>query len=178
MEVDHPSIVLLSGPVGAGKTTIAQALVTNTSHPCILIEGDTFWSFIAHPSLDQPPHKRFMMTMRAMIAAAVPYASSKYEVIVDFSIPPWFLDTAKAIATFKGADLHYIVLLPPEEVCADRAAARLEGTIADYSTYRDLYADFTKAGPAHTLEPDATDPAEIARLIRQGLTSGRFRVAG
>ncbi len=172
------SIVLLSGPVGAGKTTVAQALVANTSYPCILIEGDTFWSFIAHPSLDQPPHKRFMMTMRAMIAAAVPYASSKYEVIVDFSIPPWFLDTAKAIATFKGAGLHYVVVLPPEDVCAHRAATRPEGAIADYSAYRDLYADFTKAGPAHILEPDAGDPAVTAAHIRDGLTSGRFRVAG
>ncbi len=171
------SIVLLSGPVGAGKTTVARALIAQTSHPCICIEGDIFWSFIANPSIDQPRHKRFEMTMRAMLAAAVPYAASKYETLIDFSIPPWFLDSAKAIATFRGATLHYIVLLPPEDVCAHRAATRSQGVITDYTQYSELYADFLKAGPAHTLEPDPDDPAETARLIRHGLTEGRFIVA-
>ncbi len=172
-----PSIVVLSGPVGAGKSTASKALIAQTSHPCICIEGDTFWSFIANPSLDQPAHKRFQMTMRAMLAAAVPYAASKYETIIDFSIPPWFLDTARDIATFRGATLHYVVLLPPEEICARRAATRSEGTIADYTPYSELYADFLKAGPAHILEPDPDDPVETARRIRQGLTEGRFIVA-
>ena len=172
-----PSIVLLSGPVGAGKTTVAQALIAQTPHPSICIEGDAFWSFIANPSVDQPRHKRFQMTMRAVLAAAVPYAASKYETLVDFSIPPWFLDSARDIATFRGATLHYVVLLPPEATCAQRAAERSEGTIADYTPHRELYADFLEARPAHILEPDPDDAAETARLVRQGLNAGRFVVA-
>jgi hypothetical protein len=39
--------------------------------------------------------------MASMIAAAAPYARAGFEMIVDFSIPPWFLDTAKTIAS-KG----------------------------------------------------------------------------
>ena len=39
-------IVLLSGPVGAGKTTVAQELIKAAVDPTVYIEGDKFWFFI------------------------------------------------------------------------------------------------------------------------------------
>ena len=112
------------------------------------------------------------MVMRSMVAAAVPYALGGYEVILDFSIPPWFLDTAKRIAGMREVPLEYVVLRPGVEVCAQRARERAEGAIAEYAQYQDLYDDF--AG-ADAVTGDGT-PGETARRIREGLEAGRFRL--
>ena len=40
------SVIFLSGPIGAGKTTVAKALLPLLPAPLAYIEGDTFWSFI------------------------------------------------------------------------------------------------------------------------------------
>src|SRR6516225_3425982 len=116
------SIIMLSGPVGAGKTTVAGYLAENSPHPAACIEGDIFWGFIAKEAESGAHTKNFRVVMASMMAAAVPYATSGYEVILDFSIPPWFLDAAQTIANMRNIPLDYVVLRPPEAVCAQRAA--------------------------------------------------------
>ena len=39
--------------------------------------------------------------MSAMAAAAIPFATGGSHVVLDFSIPPWFLDTVKKIAGMR-----------------------------------------------------------------------------
>jgi hypothetical protein len=170
------SIIILTGPVGAGKSTVAKELITSSRDPMAYIEGDTFWSFIAKGAESHKRYNNFKMIMRSMTAAAVPYALSGYEVLLDFSIPPWFLDTAIKIAQLREVPLDYVVLQPSETVCAARAAARTEGAIADYTHYHDLYADFDETG-RYTIRDDIADAATIAVRIREGLRTGKFRVS-
>ena len=166
------SIVMLSGPVGAGKTAVAQELMLLSPAPVCYIEGDTFWSFFAkHDGRD--PRERFRLIMRSMTAAAVPMARGGYEVILDFSIPPQFLDTARKIV--KELPLDFVVLRPSIGVCERRAANRGEGKIIDYAAYRDLYAFFDGA-PQHMVSDDEADPRSLAQRIREGLDQGTFRV--
>jgi len=167
-------ITLLSGPVGAGKSTVARELVALSPGPTAYIEGDTFWSFIARGAAI-PIAKNFKMIMTSMTAAALPYALYGYEVILDFSIPPWFLDTARRIVEGKQLPLNYVVLRPSEAVCAARAAGRTEGVIADYAPYRDLYLSFDGA-ERHMIQDDTSDAAAVAQRIREGLDAGVFRV--
>jgi hypothetical protein len=171
------SIVMLSGPVGAGKTKVARELIAASPGLVAYIEGDTFWSFIVQgrpgPGLD----KNFRMIMTAMTAAAVPYALAGYEVILDFSIPPWFLDTARKVVKVRDVPLDFVVLRPDETVCAARAAARDEGRITDYAPYHDLYASFEGAG-RYIIRDEGSDASDVAASIRQGLDAGTFRVEG
>jgi chloramphenicol 3-O-phosphotransferase len=169
-------IVMLSGPVGAGKSTVAQELIALSAAPVACIEGDKFWFFIAKGDKSQSRNKKFKMIMTAMTAAALPYAASGYETILDFSIPPWFLDTARKIAKVREVSLDYVVLRPSEKVCAVRAAARTEGKITDYAPYSELYATF-EAEPRHLIEDDASDAKALAARIREGLDAGLFRLS-
>jgi gluconate kinase len=169
------SIVILTGPVGAGKTTVARELIALSPGPMACIEGDTFWSFIAKGA-GKGRHHDFRMIMWAMAAAAVPYAAAGYEALLDFSIPPWFLETVRKVIKRREVPVDYVVLRPSEAVCAARAAARADGKIPDYAPYHDLYVSFDDAA-GNILRDDAGSAKVVAASIRDGLDAGRFRLA-
>lgn len=166
------SVVMLSGPIGAGKTTVARELLAISPAPLTYIEGDTFWPVFVKPDA-KPRHERFRLLMRSMTAAAVPLARGGYEVLLDFSFPLYFLETARKI--LKEIPLDFVMLRPSIATCEERAAARPEGKIADYSVYRDFYAIF-EGLPKHEITDDDADAASVARRIRTGLDAGIFRL--
>lgn len=167
------TVIYLAGPIGAGKTTVAQELVRQLSGPLTYIEGDKFWRFIATPA-GKDRREQFALLMRSITAAALPFAKSGYTVLIDFSIPPQFLPTARKI--LKDIPLDYVVLKPDLEVCEARAATRAEGRIEDYTQYRDFYALFD-AHPRHVLNDDNVDARSMATRIKEELDMGAFRVA-
>jgi adenylylsulfate kinase-like enzyme len=163
---------MLAGPVGAGKTTVGRELLALLVPPVTYIEGDTFWSFIAVAE-GRSRAEHFRVMIRSMTAAAIPFARSGYEVILDFSIPPDFLGTARKI--LKDVPLDYVMLRPSLAVCEARARSRAEGSIPDYAGYRDFYALFEE--PArYAVCDDHADAASMARRIHEGLTAGVFRI--
>jgi Chloramphenicol phosphotransferase-like protein len=166
------AVVMLSGPVGAGKTTVARELLAISPAPICYIEGDTFWSLFAKPDL-KPRRERFRLLMRSVTAAAVPLARGGYEVLLDFSFPLDFLDTARKI--LKEIPLDFVMLRPSIATCEQRAAARPEGKIADYNQYRDFYTMF-EGLPKHEIGDDESDAGSVARRIRMGLDQGIFRL--
>ena len=165
------SIIVLSGPVGAGKTSVAQALAPRLEAPAAWVEGDRFWSFLVKPA----PERRanFQTIMRAMFRASAAIAAEGYQVILDFSMPPAFLQ--RAAARVAETPIHFVVLRPSLEICAARAAGRAEGAIADYGPYGgDFYAMFD-APERHIIRNDETPAADVARTIAEGLGGGLFR---
>jgi hypothetical protein len=166
------SVVMLSGPVGAGKTTVSRELVSISPAPLCYIEGGTLWPLFAKPDA-KPRRERFRLLMRSVTAAAVPLARSGYEVVLDFSFPLDFLDTARKI--LKEIPLDLVMLRPSLETCEEPAAARPEGKISNYDIYRDFYAMF-EGSSKHEISDDKADAPSIARRIRDGLDRGIFRL--
>ncbi|MGB9145125.1 MAG: hypothetical protein WCC14_04840 [Acidobacteriaceae bacterium] len=111
--------------------------------------------------------------MRSMTAAAVPLARGRYEVLLDFSFPLDFLETARRV--LKEIPLDLVILRPSLNVCAQRAAERAEGSIPDYSRYSDFYTMF-EGRPQNEVSDDTLDARSAALHIRQGLDTGIFRV--
>jgi adenylylsulfate kinase-like enzyme len=166
------SVIFLSGPIGAGKTAVAQELVQLLPAPLCYIEGDTFWPFIRKGG-ERGPRDNFPVLVRSMTAAAIPFARSGFRVLIDFSIPPAFVETARKI--LKEVPFDFVLLRPSLQVCVERASSRETGAITDYARLKDFYALFEHA----SIEPicdDSADPASLARRIAEGLNQGRFRV--
>ena len=112
--------------------------------------------------------------MRSITAASVPLTRSGYQVLLDFSFPIDFLDTARKI--LKETPIDFVMVRPSIEVCEQRAAARPEGKISDYTIYRDFYKMF-QGLPKHEISDDTADAKSIAQRIRAGLDEGIFRLS-
>ena len=118
--------------------------------------------------------ENFPVLVRSMTAAAVPFARSGFRVLIDFSIPPAYVDTARKI--LKEVPFDFVLLRPSLEVCVERAGSREEGAITDYAMLKNFYARFEE-GTVEAICDDQADPAALARQIADGLKQGRFRVA-
>jgi gluconate kinase len=166
------SVIFLSGPIGAGKTTVAQELLRLLPAPLSYIEGDTFWSFIRKEG-ERGLRDSFPVLVRSMTAAAIPFARSGFLVLIDFSIPPAYLDTARKI--LKEVPFDFVLLRPSLQVCVERAASREKGAITDYARLKDFYALF-EDGRTEPICDDHADPSSLAQRIVESLNQGRFRV--
>ncbi len=165
------SVILLSGPIGAGKTTVARELVAAWDGPLAFIEGDKFWSFIA--KTEKSRVESFPVILRAMTLAALPFARGGFDALIDFSIPPGFLEYVRAVR--KETAFEYVILRPSESLCAARATSRTEGTIKDYTPYREFYQMFAGA-ERYTIDDDQADAKTLAARIGAGIKAGAFRV--
>jgi chloramphenicol 3-O-phosphotransferase len=165
-------LVLLSGPVAAGKTTVARALAPLLPGRVAAIEGARFWQFIA--GSDRSRREDFHVVVRSMAGAAVPFAQAGFTVLLDFSMPPQYLPIARRIA--KEVPIDYVAIVPPLEACAARAAARPDGAVADYDRrHADFHALFAAVPPTH-VAAEGPDAAATAALIAQDLAAGWYRL--
>ena len=166
------SVIFLSGPIGAGKTAVARELLPLLPAPLSYIEGDTFWSFIRKGG-ERGVRENFPVLVRSMTAAAIPFARSGFRVVIDFSIPPDYVDTTRKI--LKEVPFDFVLLRPSLQVCVQRAASRKEGAITNFELMKNFYGRF-EGGTVESICDDTAEPAALARQIAEGLDQGRFRV--
>lgn len=175
-------IILLTGPPGAGKTTVAPLLCASAPGPlAVHIETDFFYRGIRKGWLapwTPESHGQNQVVAAAMLATAVTYAQGGYEVIADGIITDWvkrvFVEGARA----AGVALDFIVLLPGQGVAAERARVRTADPIPDYGPYLTLYSQFAAEDAAHAVDTGDVAPAELATTLREGVEAGRFALGG
>lgn len=177
------SVLILTGPPGAGKSTVADILARGSARPAVHLHSDDFYdryikSGFVLPWLPEAQRQNEAVVV-AIVAAAFAYAAGGYFTIVDGIVLPLFLAPYREAARAQTITLDYLVLRPKN---ADISLARVQhrdthGLKAE-GPIRDLYSQFGALGAleSHVFDSGMHEAAQIAATLAPRIAAGEFRL--
>ncbi len=175
-------IILISGPCGAGKTTIARILAEEAPGSAVHLHTDDFYHSIRKgyipPWLDGSTDQNETV-VEAAAAAAKRFAEGGYEAYVDGVIGPWFLEPWIRLAE-ADFDVRYVVLRPDERTTLTRALRRRQQ--AQFPMNGDAIAGIWRSladlgcYESHAVDTSAMNARECAAYLRKRLEMQHFRL--
>jgi gluconate kinase len=176
--VSHGSLLVLTGPPGAGKSTVGELFVGRRS-PSALVDGDAFFGFLRAGRIDPwlpESHAQNVSVTAASGAATGCLVAGGLHVVFVGIVGPWFLD--EFCAALGRDDVAYAVLLPPVEVCVHRVATRTGHRFHDEAATRQMHAQFAGAGidERHLLTSPTASPAQLVDTLLDAQASGSLEL--
>lgn len=175
-------VVVVSGPPGAGKSTVAAMLAeTGLRELGVHLHTDAFYTCIrkgyVEPWLPEAQHQNIAV-MQASAAATRAYALMGYDVYVDGIIGPWYLDPWSQLSEEGQFDVRLVFLRPPVEVTIDRALQRTgTGALRNEPTIRMMWGFFADLGFLErcAFNTEGMDAGETVVRLQAALDAGDFR---
>jgi predicted kinase len=177
---DQP-ILILTGPPGVGKTTVAEILVARWPRT-VHLESDVFFRFIRSDYVEPwkaESHEQNRVVMDIVGDAAVAYAAAGYRTVVDgIVIPGWFLEPLRDRLRGAGHPVAYAVLRAPLSVCTARVQSREGLPPVDSGALAQIWESFSDLGDLerHVLDVGDKEPGEAADLVARSLADGQLAV--
>ena len=167
------SILLVAGPPGAGKSTVAGRLAA-ASERSVVMPTDDLYTWIARGHIEPwraESYHQNTTIFSVAAAAADRFADGGYDVVVDGVLGMWGLDVWRAL----DRPVSYAVLLPTRAVARQRAIDRGEHALKDHDVVDMMHAAFAAhldGYERHVIDSTDLDVeatvAEIARRHHAG----------
>lgn len=173
-------LVVVSGPPGAGKSTVAQLLADRFDRS-VLVEGDAFFGFLARGAIEPwlpAANDQNDVVIQAAAAAAGRFAAGGFATVYEGVIGPWFLDRFVQLAGL--AEVHYAMLLPTVEQCLDRVNGRTGHGFTDQAATGHMYQEFAQAAidQRHVFANAPGASVQTAEDILRTMRSGALLTTG
>jgi AAA domain-containing protein len=175
------AVVIITGPPGAGKTTVAAALAGRSARPAVHLHSDDFYGYIRSGYVEPyrpESHQQNRVVIGVLAGAAAGYAAGGYLVLLDGIIGPWFLEPFRDRAGQAAMPLHYVVLRPDLARTLARARDRPGPRRIDSGPIRALHQQFSQLGDLepHVLDTTGRTVEQTIEAVQAVLDAGRMRL--